>query len=196
MDAFVQKFCEKYSLPAALSLQLLDNMEKFTFRKGDFLVKAGGRNPNFYIISKGIWRGYFLNDGVDASVWFASEGEAIFSSWGYVENTASLVSIEAMCDSELYGISKSRLETLYASSIELANFGRRLFEQQILGLESWMVAGGSPRAKERYLALLEENPELLQYVPLKHIASYLLITPQSLSRIRAELGRKKKNESI
>ena len=176
MDAFIQKFCEKYSLPIALSLQLLDNMEKFTFHKGDFLVQD------------------YLNDGVDVSVWFASEGEAIFSSWGYVENTVSLVSIEAMCDSELYGISKAKLEVLYAGSVELANFGRRLFEQQFLGLESWMITGGSPRAKERYLTLLEENPELLQYVPLKHIASYLWITPQSLSRIRAELGRRKKDQ--
>ena len=49
MDAFIQKFCEKYSLPIALSLQLLDNMEKFTFHKGDFLVQEGGRNSNFYI---------------------------------------------------------------------------------------------------------------------------------------------------
>jgi len=119
MDAFIQKFCEKYSLPIALSLQLLDNMEKFTFRKGDFLVQEGGRNSNFYIVSKGIWRGHYLNDGVDVSVWFASEGEAIFSSWGYVENTVSLVSIEAMCDSELYGISKAKLEVLYAGSVEL-----------------------------------------------------------------------------
>lgn len=74
MDAFIQKFCEKYSLPIALSLQLLDNMEKFTFHKGDFLVQEGGRNSNFYIVSKGIWRGHYLNDGVDVSVWFASEG--------------------------------------------------------------------------------------------------------------------------
>ncbi len=101
-----------------------------------------------------------------------------------------------MCDSELYGISKAKLEVLYAESVELANFGRRLFEQQLLGLESWMITGGSPRAKERYLTLLEENPELLQYVPLKHIASYLWITPQSLSRIRAELGKEKRPMTI
>ena len=192
MDAFVQKFCEKYSLPITASLELLAKMEKLHFRKGDFLVQEGERNSNFYIISKGIWRGHYLNDGVDVSVWFASEGEAIFSSWGYIENTLSLVSIEAMCDSELYGISKAKLESFYASSAELANFGRRLFEQQFLGLEDWIISGGSPRAKERYLTLLEENPELLQYVPLKHIASYLWITPQSLSRIRAGLGKKKK----
>lgn len=195
MDTFIQKFCEKYSLPIALSLQLLDNMEKFTFHKGDFLVQEGGRNSNFYIVSKGIWREHYLNDdGVDVSICFVSAGEAIFSSWGYVENTVSMVSIEAMCESELYGISKSKLEVLYAESIELANFGRRLFEHQFLGFESWMITGGSPRAKERYLMLLKENPELLQYVPLKHIASYLWITPQSLSRIRTELERKEKDQ--
>lgn len=42
MDAFVRKFCEKYSLPITVSLQLLEKMEKFSFRKGDFLVQAGG----------------------------------------------------------------------------------------------------------------------------------------------------------
>ena len=99
-----------------------------------------------------------------------------------------------MCDSELYGISKAKLEVLYAESVELANFGRRLFEQQLLGLESWMITGGSPGPKNVILLWLEENPELLQYVPLKHIASYLWITPQSLSRIRAELGRRKKDQ--
>ena len=94
----------------------------------------------------------------------------------------------------IYELGVKEVMVVYAGSVELANFGRRLFEQQFLGLESWMITGGSPRAKERYLTLLEENPELLQYVPLKHIASYLWITPQSLSRIRAELGRRKKDQ--
>ena len=194
MDSFIERFCAKYYFPYAEGRQLIEGMEYKTYRKGDCLVREGERDTSFYIIARGIWRGHYLRDGQEVSVWFASEGEAIFSSWGYVENTVSLVSIEAMCDSELYGISKAKLEVLYAGSVELANFGRRLFEQQFLGLESWMITGGSPRAKERYLTLLEEKPELLQYVPLKHIASYLWITPQSLSRIRAELGRRKKDQ--
>ena len=194
MDSFIERFCAKYYFPYAEGRQLIEGMEYKTYRKGDCLVREGERDTSFYIIARGIWRGHYLRDGQEVSVWFASEGEAIFSSWGYVENTVSLVSIEAMCDSELYGISKAKLEVLYAGSLELANFGRRLFEQQFLGLESWMITGRSPRAKERYLTLLEENPELLQYVLLKHIASYLWITPQSLSRIRAELGRRKKDQ--
>ena len=94
---------------------------------------------------------------------------------------------EAMCDSVAYSISRTTLNQLYHSSIGLANLGLRLMDHQLLLQENWLINSGSPRAKERYLTLIKETPELLQYVPLKYIASYLWITPQSLSRIRASL---------
>lgn len=92
-----------------------------------------------------------------------------------------------MCDSIAYCISGQTLNGLYTSSLGLANLGRRLMEQQLLSTENWLISAGSPKAKERYLTLIKEHPELLQNVPLKHIASYLWITPQSLSRIRGEI---------
>lgn len=97
------------------------------------------------------------------------------------------INIEAMCDSVAYSISRATLNQLYHSSIGLANLGLRLMDHQLLLQENWLINSGSPRAKERYLTLIKETPELLQYVPLKYIASYLWITPQSLSRIRASL---------
>ena len=81
------------------------------------------------------------------------------------------------------------------SSVEAARIARRMYEKQIFELDKWLLGSGAPKARERYLALLEDNAELLQYVPLKHIASYLFITPQSLSRIRSELVRGKKSGS-
>lgn len=91
-----------------------------------------------------------------------------------------------MCDSVAYCISRTALNQLFASSIGLANLGLRLMDHQFLQQENWLISSGSPRAKERYLNLIKETPELLQYVPLKHIASYLWITPQSLSRDSGE----------
>ncbi len=183
MEAFIEKFSRKYNLPAADCLRLIGLMERRVFRKGECVVRQGERNSDFYVVSRGIWLGHYLDDGADVSVWFAGEGEALFSTWGYVGNEVSKISIEAMCDAELYGISKADLEAFFARSAGAANFGRRLFEEQFLALENWMLSGGAPRAEERYRTLMEESPELLQYVPLKHIASYLWITPQSLSRI-------------
>ena len=92
---------------------------------------------------------------------------------------------------QAYCISKAKLEALFAHSIEVANFGRKIFEREILSVDASTLAYGTPpTAKERYLTLMEENPELLQDVPLKYLASYLYITPQSLSRIRAGLREK------
>ena len=111
------------------------------------------------------------------------------SIWGYADNSYSQISIEVMSDSIAYCISGAKLNELYSTSVGLANLGRRLMEHQLLTTENWLISASSPKAKERYLTLIKETPELLQYVPLKYIASYLWITPQSLSRIRAEIKK-------
>lgn len=188
MEAFTEKLCKKYHLPEADVRTLLDRMEEVCFKKKEIIVREDTKNTNLYLIKQGIWRGYFHKDGVDTTIWFATEGEAAFSVWGYIDNAHSQVSIEAMCDSTAYRISRSTLNELFNTSIGLANLGRSLMEYQFLMQENWLISGGSPRAKERYLTLIKETPELLQYVPLKYIASYLWITPQSLSRIRAEIA--------
>lgn len=109
----------------------------------------------------------------------------------YVEGKPSQINIESVNDSIAYCISKVKLETLFSHSLEMANFGRKIFEREILSVDASTLAyGAPPTAKERYLTLMEENPELLQDVPLKYLASYLYITPQSLSRIRAGLRKK------
>lgn len=191
MKTFSEILHEKYGLSASESEQLLAQMERLTYRKGEHIVREGERNSSLYLVAQGIWREHYLRDGVDISLWFASEGDTLFSSWSYVADRPSLTSIEAMSDSTVFRISKQKMETFFASSIAFANIGRIIFERQFLDMENWMINGGAAQAKQRYLALLEQNPELLQHVPLKHIASYLMITPQSLSRIRAELSRKK-----
>lgn len=191
MKTFSEILHEKYGLNASESEQLLAQMERLTYRKGEHIVREGERNSSLYLVVQGIWRGHYLRDGVDISLWFASEGDTLFSSWSYVADRPSLTSIEAMSDSTVFRISKQKMETFFTSSIAFANIGRIIFERQFLDMENWMINGGAAQAKQRYLALLEQNPELLQHVPLKHIASYLMITPQSLSRIRAGLSRKK-----
>lgn len=191
METFEEKFRNRYQLSEADISALLSHMEEVRFKKREVIVQEGTKNTNLYLIKEGIWRGHYLKDGVDTSIWFASKGEAAFSVWGYVDNSYSQISIEAMSDSIAYCISKAVLNELYSTSIGLANLGRRLMEHQLLTTENWLISAGSPRAKERYLTLIKEMPELLLHVPLKYIASYLWITPQSLSRIRAGIGKGK-----
>ncbi len=192
MEEMIERFCRRYKLPERTLCALLQHMTELTFSKGELIVSAGERNTNFYILKQGIWRAYALKESTEVSLWFVTTGDSAFSSWGYVANQPSQAYIESVTDSVAYMISRPALETLFSESIEMANFGRRIFEQEILSVDNSTLAFGTPTAKERYLTLLEANPELLQQVPLKHLASYLYITPQSLSRIRAGLRRKKK----
>lgn len=187
----IKNFCKKYKLPEKNLLELLAHASEVRFSKGDPIIKEGERNTNFHLLKRGIWRAYFLKDGTENSLWFAGPGDAAFSSWGYVDGEVSHINIESVNDSVAYCISKADLEILFSQSIDMANFGRKIFEREILSVDISSVAYGTPpTAKERYLTLLEENPELLQEVPLKYLASYLYITPQSLSRIRAGLRKK------
>lgn len=191
METMIKKFCKKYKLTEKCLSELLVNMTEVSFAKGQLIIKKGERNSNFYLVKKGIWRAYYLTDGSESSLWFVGPGEVAYSSWGYVDGESSQINVESVNDSMAYCISKTELEELFSRSIEMANFGRKIFEREILSVDNVSIAYGTPpNAKERYLTLMEENPELLQDVPLKYLASYLYITPQSLSRIRAGLRKK------
>lgn len=189
MEKCLERFCRRYDFLYEDVAALLPLMKRMSFSRGDFLIREGDTDSSFYIIGDGLWRGSYERDGESRSLWFASEGEALFSIWCYTGTSTSCISIEAMSDSTLYRIGKDEMEAFLNSSVAAAGCGRRIFEKHMLELESWMMSSGASRAKERYLALLNDNPELLMYVPLKYIASYLWITPQSLSRIRAEISR-------
>lgn len=143
MKAFIEILREKYGLAQPEAEKLLEQMELLTYRKGEHIVREGERNSSFYLIADGIWRGHYLRDGVDVSLWFAFQGDSIFSSWGYVAGLPSLVSIESMSDSRIYRISKSKLETFFSSSVLFANIGRIIFERQFLDMENWMINGGA-----------------------------------------------------
>lgn len=151
METFIEKFRNSYHLSENDTQTLLSYMEEIRFKKKEVIVHEGSKNGNLYLIKQGIWRAHYLKDGVDTTIWFAGAGEAAFSVWGYVENTASHITIEVMCDSIAYCIPGSTLNNLYASSLGLANLGRQLMERQLLSLENWLISARSPKAKERYL---------------------------------------------
>ena len=77
---FMQSFIEKVSKDYALTLQqtetLLSYMKPVEFQKGDFIVREGERNTNFYIIESGVWRSFRMNDGEEMTLWVAAEGRS------------------------------------------------------------------------------------------------------------------------
>ena len=95
--------------------------------------------------------------------------------------------IELMEDSVLYMLERGQLYRLFEEDIHIANWGRKFAEKELLKTEERLIPLLFTTASERYRKLLRDNPELLLRLPLECLASYLGITPVSLSRIRAEL---------
>lgn len=148
-------------------------------------------DSNVYIITKGIWRAYHFKYGEEATAWFATPGELVFSAWGYISDKPSRLSFESITESEAICLSKEELHKHFYSSITMANLGRKMLENFILLYENWLMDLWKQNAFERYMTLLNEYPEVIQQIPMKYIASYLGITVQSLSRIRASLNEMK-----
>lgn len=188
MNNFENKIAEKYDLDLEATRHFLARMQFIKIDRNAHVIKAGGFNDSFYFIKKGILRAYMPVNDVEQTLWFGYPGQAIFDVWCYHHGALSPISIEAVIPSELYCMPKSELEALCAESLSVCNLARHIFIGHATeSEESFTSLFECDRGLERYLAILKRHPELLQNVPLKKLASYIHLTPQSLSRIRAQI---------
>lgn len=177
-----------YNMPEESVLRLSGSVEQVNFPKGIHLFEAGKVESRVYFISTGIARAYMRgNDGKDVTFWIGKEGDTLVSLKSYVHGEPGYETIELMEDSELYRIRREDLERLYHEDIEIANWGRKFAETEFISTEERLITMLYTNATDRYTRLLENNPDLLKRLPLECLASYLGITPTSLSRIRARI---------
>lgn len=155
-----------------------------TFAKGEFVVREGEVEQNLYYVCNGAIRVCYLTDMEELTIRFGYDGSFINSLSSFLKGTPSEFYIEAIRKTELKVIPKTKLlelahqdkETLseYTSLLEL------LVTQQIDREIDLLIT--SP--VERLNRVLERSPHVFQHIPLKYIASYLRMKPETLSRIR------------
>ncbi|CAM1371481.1 Cyclic nucleotide-binding protein [Tenacibaculum litoreum] len=161
-----------------------------SFKKGDILLREGQVSKESYFVIHGCVRKYYIIDGGERTTEFYVEEESVASLQSYKNKTPANHYFECVEDSKLAVLSYEKeqelfkrvpkYETLCRISIE-SGFG-----QQQEALAKFITS--SP--EERYKNLLETRLDLLQRVPQYHLASYLGMKPESLSRIRKRITRK------
>lgn len=148
------------------------------------LLQEGKVSKMAYFVEKGCIRSWFNNNGKDITFQFFFEGEGVSSVESFRTNQPSLFSLETIEPCVIQYISKKDFEFIVDDSpsirkeIEEHTFRRLIFYQQLF------LSRIKNNPKERYDELLHQRPEVLQRIPQHYIASYLGITPVSLSRIR------------
>jgi len=162
-------------------------------RKKRELIIEGEISKNIYFITKGCLRSYSINkEGIAHVMQLALEDYWIGDLSSFITQTPGKLSIEAIEDTEVLQLSFADLEQLYIEIPALERFFRLLFQRALVQLQQRLDNSMSINAEERYQDLLSRQPLLASRVPLIHIASYLGITPESLSRIRKRLVSPKK----
>jgi len=174
-----------YNLPEENISILMDNMEIMSFSKGEIIVKEGQRDFYIYFVEKGLVRNYILREGKCVTLGLTSEGNMVICTPGLSETVISGFEIDALEDCIIYRISRDTLGHLFRENIVFSEWGRRLLEKLLIDNEYYYREFYWADKKIQYQILLKKHPDLLQRVPLNEIASWLNITPQSLSRIRA-----------
>lgn len=166
---------------------LLSLMKKEFLPKGHVLVLCGDICRSVYYIEKGLARTFYLKDGKEVTDRFRAENSFTCSMSGYVTNTPDGRQIELLEDSVLWSLPYTELEKLYDTYHEIERLGRYLITQEMVEMHRRLTELQFMPAQERYNNLLAANPWLLQRVSLGHISSYLGITQETLSRIRAKV---------
>lgn len=152
--------------------------------KGQFLIREGEVENNLYLVVSGALRVFYLTEFEEMTVRFGYKGSMITSLSSFIKGTPSEFYIDAIRKTVIKVIPKDRLMTLVneseASLKQYITLLESLITQQIEREIDLLITSPNERLKR----VLERSPNLFQEIPLKYIASYLRMTPETLSRIR------------
>jgi CRP-like cAMP-binding protein len=156
-----------------------------TIKKNKDLQPIGHTCKTIYFIKQGAARIYYYKNGNDITECFVFENKIIARVESLFTGKPSQKAIEIIEDAELIAINATQLFKLYDTFPDIERLFRKIFEAAYVDTVNRVESIQFHTAEERYTTLLNETPNVLQRVALKHIASYLGITQVSLSRIRA-----------
>lgn len=160
-------------------------------RKKQVLLGEGDVCMHEFFVNSGCLRQYYLDEkGQEHIVQFAVMDWWIGDQYSFVTGLPGKYFIDALLDSEILMIEKSKLEDLYINVPKFERFFRIAFQNAYVAMQARILSKLSETAEKSYLDFIRRYPNIEQAVPQHQIASYLGITPESLSRIRKQLSGK------
>jgi CRP-like cAMP-binding protein len=155
--------------------------------KGEILEKENKIAQYLYFINSGFIRAFYNKNGDQITTHINCPSGFITSFNSFVTGIPAVDNIECLTACEVLRITKSDLDTLCHKSQKWADFARIIYEKSLIYNEQRTNDIIALSAEKRYLKILNDNPAMIQNVPLQYIASFIGIKPESLSRIRKQI---------
>jgi CRP-like cAMP-binding protein len=167
---------EKESLSAVTEVR--------TYNKKVKMTDIGEVEQYFSFIVKGLIRKYFWRGKEQVIKYIGKEGNLLASSVSFFSGVPSDYIVETIEPTTVVSISRDNLENLFRSGEKWERIGRLMMADLLLEKEYWLLDTIRYTPRERFLRLLKEQPDLVQRVPQKYLASYLAIKPETFSRLK------------
>ena len=153
--------------------------------KGEIVLNEGQVSHNLIFVGKGMLRQFYYKNGKDVTEHFSYEGCIVMCIESLLKQEPTRLIVEALEQSPLFLFPYNALQRLVETSPEINMFYRKILEYSLIVSQVKADSWRFETARERYNLLLEHHPEIIKRAPLSHIASYLLLKPETLSRVRS-----------
>lgn len=153
--------------------------------KGEIILDEGQISHDILLVGKGMVRQFYYKNGKDVTEHFSYEGCIVMCIESLLKQEPTRLMIEALEDGTVYQLNYNKLMLLAGTSWEVNMFYRKILEFSLITSQVKADSWRFETARERYNNLMQAQPEVIKRAPLSHIASYLLMTPETLSRVRS-----------
>lgn len=155
--------------------------------KGELLLKVGDIATSLVLVGKGMLRQYYFKNKKEVTEHFSYEGCVMMCIESMLKQEPSRLQVEALEPTIVYEFDYKHMVKLAEGSMEINRFYRKVLEYSLIVSQIKADSWRFETARERYATLMNTHPEIIKRAPLAYIASYLLMTPETLSRVRANI---------
>ena len=179
----------RYSTMAHDELDILESiLVPMKFARGEKMVEAGDVSDAIYYVERGMVREYYFKNNKSVTEYLAADGTIVMSIESLFREEPSKLVIEALEPTLVYALPKKRLEEVALHNVNIQILYRKILEESLIISQRRADLLRFESAKDRYLKLCKLNPKVIMKAPLVYVASYLQMTPETLSRVRSAVA--------
>lgn len=183
VDIIVNSRFPEMSLEGRRQLESILIREEFP--KGAIALNEGEIASEIVFVGRGMLRQYYYKNNKDVTEHFSYEGCILMCLESFLKQEPTRLIVETLEPAIIYLFPYDMIQTLTKTNWEINMFYRKILEYSLIVSQIKADAWRFETARERYTLLFERHPEIIKRAPLAHIASYLLMTPETLSRVRS-----------
>ncbi len=180
-----RELARRYSTMTHDELDVLESiLVPMKFQKGEVILKEGDVCKNIYWVVKGLVRQFYIKNGKELTEYMAVENTICMSIESLFKEQPSHQQIHAIEPTIIFALPKAKLEKEAVRNVNIQMMYRKILEESLILSQVHADMLRFESAQERYAKLVKRSPQLVLRAPLLYIASYLQMTPETLSRVR------------